>query len=232
MHGPLIFDLDGTLVDSLAGLTGSLNHALALSGLPGHPPAAVRGFIGNGSRVLVRRAAPADSPAALLDRIEHDFKADYATRWPDGTAPYAGIPEMLATLQAAGFPLAVLSNKPHPFTLAIVDQMFPSIRFDAVLGQRDGIPHKPDPAGALEIARVLGQPPEACMLIGDSTMDHETAIRAGMRPVAVSWGYQDRELLTLAGATSFADDVAGLTRLLVQGGPPALKPGSAHPADR
>jgi phosphoglycolate phosphatase len=201
----LIFDLDGTLVDSLQGITASLNHALTASGLPVHPPAAVRGFIGDGARILIQRAAPAGSSGEILDTVEKAFKSDYDVTWPGGTSAYDGITGLLETLQARGYPLAVLSNKPHPFTEAMVFRMFPTIRFASVLGQRQGIPHKPDPAGALEIASVLGRLPDHCTIIGDSTMDIETARHAGMRAIAVTWGFHDRDRLMAAGADALVD---------------------------
>jgi len=212
-HG-LIFDLDGTLVDSLQGIAASLNHALALSGLPTHSRETVRGFIGNGARVLIQRAAPKDAEDALLDTVEHAFKTDYDHAWQTGTIIYPGIIDLLESLQSRGYPLAVLSNKPHPFTEAIVSQLFPSIRFSAVLGQRIGIPHKPDPAGALEISATLRLNPENCSVIGDSTMDLETARNAGMQAIAVTWGFHDREQLIAAGATLIADDPSALSVLL------------------
>ncbi len=203
-HG-LIFDLDGTLVDSLQGIAASLNRALSASGLPTHQPVTVRGFIGNGARILVQRATPADAVDDLLDAVEQAFKADYDSSWPIGTVTYPGITDLLELLQSRGYPLAVLSNKPHPFTAAMVSRMFPTIRFSSVLGQRPGIPHKPDPAGALEIAGVLRRVPENCTVIGDSTMDIETARNAGMRAIAVTWGFHDRERLAGAGADVMVD---------------------------
>ncbi len=211
-HG-LIFDLDGTLVDSLAGIAASLNHALSRSGLPQHPLPAVRGFIGNGARVLVKRAAPTGSAEPLIAAVEQAFKEDYDLSWPDGTVLYAGISEMLETLQARGYPLAVLSNKPHPFTQAIVARLFPTIRFTAVLGQRPGISHKPDPAGALEIAATFGLNPENCTIIGDSMPDLETARNAGMRCVAVMWGFHDRDRLLAANPDQTAENPADLITL-------------------
>jgi phosphoglycolate phosphatase len=201
----LIFDLDGTLVDSLQGIAASLNLALTASGLRTHPPEVVRGFIGNGARILIQRAAPVEADEALLDTLEQAFKASYDQTWQTGTAVYEGIIGLLEVLQERGYPLAVLSNKPHPFTVAMVSQMFPSIRFSSVLGQRAGIPHKPDPAGALEIAGILQRQPGHCAVIGDSTMDLETAHNAGMRAVAVTWGFHDRERLVAAGADAMAD---------------------------
>ena len=213
MKQGLIFDLDGTLVDSLHGIAASLNLALAASGLPTHPPEVVRGFIGNGARVLIRRAAPVDADQSLLDTLEQAFKVDYDLTWPTGTFAYDGIVDLLEILQSRGYPLAVLSNKPHPFTVAMVSRMFPNIRFASVLGQRAGIPHKPDPAGALEISVVLEMLPRDCAVIGDSTMDIETARNAGMRAVAVTWGFHDRERLIGAGADVMADTPAALSAM-------------------
>ncbi len=214
MKQGLIFDLDGTLLDSLRGIAASLNHALAASGLPGHPDEAVRGFIGNGSRILIEHGVPADANEALIHTAEQAFKADYDLTWQNGTLVYPGITGLLDSLQTCGYPLAVLSNKPHPFTETIVSRMFPTIRFATVLGQRAGIPHKPDPAGALEISNSLHLRPEDCILIGDSTIDLETAHNAGMRAIAVTWGFHDREWLVAAGAELIADDPAELLEIL------------------
>ncbi len=208
MKPGLIFDLDGTLVDSLAGLAASLNCALAASGLPTHVSGVVRGFIGNGARVLVERAVPAGSDEAVIATVELSFKEDYDTTWPTGTRPYNGISEMLKTLQERGYPLSVLSNKPHPFTEIIVARLFPEIHFTAVLGQRAGISHKPDPAGALEIAAIFGLAPDSCTLIGDSLPDLETARNAGMNSVAVMWGFHDRDCLLAAKPDRIAENPA------------------------
>jgi phosphoglycolate phosphatase len=208
-HG-LIFDLDGTLVDSLQGIAGSVNHALAESRLPTHSLESVRGFIGNGARILIERAATVGAKEELLLTLEQSFKSHYDICWPDGTFPYTGITTMLETLQALDHPLAVLSNKPHSFTLSIVEKIFPTIRFTSVLGQRSGIPHKPDPAGALEIAKLLEIDPHSCVVIGDSTMDVETAHNAGMRSIAVTWGFHDRERLIASGADYLSDNPTDL----------------------
>ena len=204
-HG-LIFDLDGTLVDSLQGIAASLNHALALSGLPVHTDQAVRGFIGNGVKILIRRASPAGVSTALLDAIEQDFKAHYDLTWQTGTIIYPGITTLLESLQSRSYPLAVLSNKPHPFTVAMVSELFPSVCFAVVLGQRPGIPHKPDPSGAFEISATLNLSPAECCIIGDSTIDIETARHAGMQAIAVTWGFHDHERLLAAGADQVVDE--------------------------
>ncbi len=222
-HG-LIFDLDGTLVDSLSGIAESLNQALTAANLPSHPLSVIRGFIGNGARILVQRAAPAAADEALLVTLEEAFKSAYDVGWRRGTIAYAGITAMLESLQASGHPLAVLSNKPHSFTETIVAAVFPAIRFSAVLGQRDGIPHKPDPAGALEISRILERVPKDCLIIGDSTMDLETASNAGMRAIAATWGFHDRDRLVAAGADLIADDPAAVLDMLANMGKGRLVP--------
>lgn len=194
----LIFDLDGTLVESLPGIAASLNRSLSLHGLPGHSYAAVRNFIGNGARKLVERALSGVSRLDLTDSVLESFAADYEISWPDGTSVYPGIHELLAALRSSEIPMAVLSNKPHAFTVEIVEKLFPENTFSAILGNREGLSHKPDPSGALEIANSLGLSPENCTLIGDSTMDLDTARNAGMKSIAVTWGYHDRERLSVA----------------------------------
>ncbi len=211
MHA-LIFDLDGTLVESLPGIAASLNRALTLHGLRGHGHAAVRGFIGDGAKMLVTRALSRGEAALHLESVLRSFAADYAVSWNHGTQAFEGIPALLADLRSRGIPLAVLSNKPHAFTVEIVEKLFPQGTFAAILGNRDGLPHKPDPTGALEIAAALSFSPGDCTLIGDSTMDLETAKNAGMGFIAVTWGYHDRERLSAAPA--IADDVPGLGAIL------------------
>jgi phosphoglycolate phosphatase len=216
----LIFDLDGTLVDSLPGIAASLNRALASMDLPTHPPDAVRTFIGNGSLMLARRAAPAGVDEARVREVETRFKADYDETWPEGTRPFEGVPELLADLAAEGRALAVLSNKPDPFTVEIVRRLFPRISFGVILGHREGSPLKPDPTSALEAVAALGLTPESCRFIGDSTVDIETARRAGIPPLAVTWGYHDPDPLRAAGAETLAASVSELRRILC--GRPAL----------
>lgn len=196
----LIFDLDGTLIESLPGIAASLNRALISHGLPGQSHANVRGFIGDGAVKLVQRALATVSRVDLTESVLRNFAADYAVSWPRGTSVYPGMHELLAGLEMRYVPLAVLSNKPHAFTAQIVEKLFPHTRFSAVLGNRENLPHKPDPTGALEIAGQLGVAPQDCIIIGDSTMDLDTARNAGMQSVAVTWGYHDRERLTTANA--------------------------------
>lgn len=206
----LIFDLDGTLIDSLAGIAASLNHALDAHELPRHPTRAVRGFIGDGSRMLVRRALPAEAEDRLVDSVEAGFKEHYASHWPDGTTLYPGIDTLIRSLAAGGHQLAVLSNKPHPFTVEIVEGLFPEHPFETIAGQREGIPRKPAPDGVLRILRDWSVAAADARFIGDSTVDRETARRAGVPFVAVSWGYHDPETLGPAIARS----ASGLPELM------------------
>ncbi len=227
-HG-LIFDLDGTLVDSLQGIAASLNHVLAEHHLPTHSLPAVRGFIGDGARILIRRAAPPDADPRLLLSLEQGFKENYEVTWPTGTTLYAGIAELLGTLQSSSYPLAVLSNKPHPFTTAIVSRLFPEIHFTTVLGQRPDIPHKPDPAGAQEIAGNFSLPASECTLIGDSTMDIQTAHRAGMQSIAVDWGFHDRQHLATANPGWIASNPAEIADFFVPKVAPSQKEKTIQP---
>ncbi|MGA0846492.1 MAG: HAD family hydrolase [Luteolibacter sp.] len=210
----LIFDLDGTLVDSLRGIADSLNRTLSCHGLPGHSDENVRKFIGKGLKKLITQAVPDGSSIQTIDSALSLFQRDYHLTWANGTAPYPGIQALLEQLQEEAHPLALLSNKAHDFTTQIVAHLFPSIRFEIVLGQLDGRPNKPDPAGAFEIAAHCQYPAANCCLIGDSSIDIETAIRAGMRSVAVSWGYHDRERLLEHGDIGVVDHPHELLTLL------------------
>ncbi len=214
MKHSLIFDLDGTLVDSLDGIAASLNRSLTVHGLPGHSHAKIRSFVGDGLKILVERAAPRGADSALIESLIALFKKDYEQNWQHGTTAYPGIHNLLDELQKDGFPMAVLSNKTHDFTVAMTRALFPKIHFASILGQRDGIPHKPHPAGAFQIAAVLGAAPENCRIIGDSTIDMETAANADMKPIAVTWGYHDRARLIAAGAEHIIDHPSELPALI------------------
>jgi phosphoglycolate phosphatase len=195
-----IFDLDGTLVDSLPGIAASLNRALASRQHKEHHPDAVRSFIGNGSWVLCRRGIPEGLPDSEADLVNKAFMDDYDRTWAHGTVPYPGILELLDGLEREGIPLAVLSNKPHAFTSEIVTTLFGTERFASVLGHREGIAPKPDPAGAHQIAETLGVTHSQITFIGDSLVDWDTASSAGMQPVLVSWGYRPLTELRSTGA--------------------------------
>ncbi len=214
MKPSLILDLDGTLVDSLPGIAGSLNRSLAEHDLPTHSEQAVRSFIGNGVQILVERGAPHGTSEEQLESLLSFFKQDYEATWREGTKPYVEIPSLLKDLQRDGYQLAVLSNKVHRFTQTMVREIFPYIHFTTVVGQQDGVPHKPHPSGALKIAMAMGAGPENCLFVGDSTIDIETAHNAEMPSVAVTWGYHNRDRLTESAPTHLIDAPMDLMKIL------------------
>lgn len=201
-----IFDLDGTLVDSIGDLAVACNTALALRGLPQHSYEAYCGFVGNGIMRLVERALPEPlrSPENVA-LVRADFVAYYTDHLDVRTEPYPGIPELLAELVRRGVKLAVASNKFQAGTEKVIRSFFPDIRFEAVLGQREGVPLKPDPAVAEEILTLTGIPREQALFVGDSAIDILTAQAAGIRSAGVTWGFRQRAELEEAGADRIVD---------------------------
>ncbi len=185
----VIFDLDGTLLDTLDDLAEATNHVLARRGMARITPAACRGMIGNGARMLLHRATGAEGED--LDGALDLFLAYYHQHKLDYTRPYDGIEKTLDALQAKGLGLAVLSNKPHAATTELVSVLLPDRPFVAVLGQRENVPIKPDPTAALIIAEQLKLPPSDVVFVGDSGVDMATAKAAGMLAVGVTWGLRD-----------------------------------------
>lgn len=199
--GAIIFDLDGTLLDTLTDLAVSVNCVLIDAGYPVHPVDAYRNFVGDGAAMLIERVLPqeersAQNVQALLKR----FLEIYSHSWRVNTRPYPGVPSMLDQLTSKGIPMAVLSNKPHDLTLECVNTLLPRWRFGAILGERTGIPRKPDPAGAHQISRDLGVAAAQFAFLGDSAVDMRTAAAAGMFPVGALWGFQSEQQLREAGA--------------------------------
>ncbi|NMO20449.1 HAD family hydrolase [Pyxidicoccus fallax] len=189
----VVFDLDGTLVNSLGDIADAMNHALAHHGLPVHPESAYLRFVGEGVKELVRKAVPAgreDLHAAVLET----YRAHYDVHLFDRTAPYPGVTGMLAALAGDGVRLAVLSNKSDGFVKRLVARLLPDVPFSGVYGERPGVPRKPDPTAALGIAAELGVAPASCGFVGDTAVDMETARAAGMYGVGVTWGFRSEEL--------------------------------------
>ncbi len=196
-----LFDLDGTLLDTLDDLADAANRVLAAEGMPVHEVEAYKKFVGDGLATLVERIVPGEQHnEETLRRVVDAFRQDYGAHWHEKSRPYAGVPEMLTGLRKRGLRLAVLSNKPHEFTKLCVRRMLGDFSFYPVLGQREGVPKKPDPAGALEAAALLDIPAREILYVGDTAVDMQTAAGAGMTAVGVLWGFREEEELTASGA--------------------------------
>lgn len=196
-----LFDLDGTLADTLDDIALSVNAALAAAGLSGHETSTYKRMVGNGFEVLMRRAtAGADLDETRFRAVYDDAYGRYRMHQNDHTRPYEGIPELLRGLRARGVTMAVLSNKPDPMTRRMVADLFPGIPFVLVRGDLPGQPRKPDPGGAADLAAQSGIPAADWLYVGDTSVDMETARGAGMRACGVLWGFRDEAELLAAGA--------------------------------
>lgn len=197
----ILFDLDGTLLDTLKDLGNAVNRVLSLHHFPVHTIDAYRYFVGDGLRTMIVRALPADKrDASLIKTCMDEFDREYAKNWNDETSLYPGIPEMLDALQSRGLKMAVFSNKPHKFTQECVEAFFSGWEFEIVMGIQSSIPHKPDPTGALAIARHVGVAPASFLYLGDTGTDMQTACSAGMYPVGALWGFRSLDELKENGA--------------------------------
>jgi phosphoglycolate phosphatase len=197
----VIFDLDGTLLDTLEDLADSTNCALRSCGYPEHSLQSYKYFVGNGIRALVESALPeTERTENNLNRCVESMKAEYARRWTNKTLAYPGIPELLEGLGHRGYGLNILSNKKDEMTREIVAKLLSSWHFDVVQGARSATPKKPDPAAALGIAARIGLPPEQFLFVGDTAIDMQTARAAGMYGVGALWGFRPAEELIAGGA--------------------------------
>lgn len=211
----VVFDLDGTLLDTIGDLAVACNACLALRGLPQHSYERYCHFVGNGIMRLVERALP--EPLRTPENValmRADFVKYYTEHIDAHTKPYAGIPELLAELSRRGIGLAVASNKFQAGTEKLVRLFFPDTPFVAVLGQRPGVPLKPDPAVVEEILALTGVARERVLYVGDSGVDAQTAAAAGVRSVGVTWGFRSREELVEAGACHLINRAEELLTLL------------------
>ena len=212
-YDAVMFDLDGTLADTLADIAGSGNHALTNLGLAPIPVAQYRYLAGQGIRRLVSDAlGPAHQdlvPRAL--ELARTYQLEHGL---DHAKLYPGIPELLDELARRKLKTAILSNKPHPATLLAVAKLLGNWRFDAVAGQREGIPLKPDPQGALAIAQTLAVPAQRWLYLGDTAVDMQTAVAAGFHPVGVLWGFRQEPELRENGARTVIAQPLELLKLL------------------
>lgn len=194
----VLFDLDGTLTNTLTDIANAMNRALRLHGLAEYPVDAYRYLVGDGAKKLAERAV--GDQQALRAAVQADYQAYYEIHNQETTRPYDGVPEMLDGLARLGYRLCVLSNKPHADTVNVVRHYFPEVDFAVVRGQMEGVPVKPDPAGALAVAAEMRIAPAEFFYLGDTSVDMTCARRTGMRPVGVLWGFREEKELREAGA--------------------------------
>lgn len=210
----IIFDLDGTLLNTIDDLGHACNHALMQSGFPAHAIEEYPALVGNGVKNLIRRALPENERTEEnVERVYTAFVPYYDAHNADYTRPYEGIVELLQNLKQAGHTLAVASNKYQAATEKIVNQLFPSI-FDVILGEREGIARKPDPQIVYDIFRMTNHTSGAVLYVGDSLVDMETAQNAQLPFIACSWGFVSREALMNANATQVIDHPAELEQFI------------------
>jgi phosphoglycolate phosphatase len=211
----VIFDLDGTLLDTLQDIADAANRTLAEHGLPTLPLDDYRLLVGEGVARLFERAVPepARTPE-MLQRCGDWFREDYARSWDLATRPYDGAGQLLQEVAHRGIKMAVLSNKPDKFTGQCVAKYFGTDRFELVIGQSEEVPAKPDPTGTRRIIDRLGIPIEEFLFLGDTGTDMQTAIAAGVYPVGALWGFRSRDELTENGARQLIDRPLDLIPIL------------------
>ncbi len=211
----VIFDLDGTLLNTIADLAASTNQALRHFNYPEHPTEAYRFFVGNGINKLFERALPeGERTEQNVLRIRSRFIPYYDQHDTDFSTPYPGIPEVLEALQNRGIKLAVASNKYQSATERLITHYFPTLRFEAVLGQREGIPVKPDPTIVNDILQATGIAREEVLYVGDSGVDMQTALHAGVDAVGVAWGFRPHTELESFHPLAIIDNAEDLLRFV------------------
>jgi phosphoglycolate phosphatase len=199
----VVFDLDGTLLDTIEDIAGAMNRVLVSRGLEPYGIGPYKLLVGEGVEEMVRRALAPRSPGdGEVEAIVRDYRREYELCWRRHSRPYPGVPELLGELRRRHVRTAVLSNKSHPFTEAMTLDLLPGFRFDVIRGARPGVPLKPDPEPALAIARELRVPPVSTVFLGDTMVDMKTAVAAGMLPVGALWGFRGAAELTANGAAA------------------------------
>lgn len=208
----ILFDLDGTLLDTLDDMTDAVNRTLVKYGLPCRTRADVRNFVGNGATRLMELATGGKQPEAF-DAMLTDYKADYAANCRVRTAPYPGVVALLEALSACGYRIGIVSNKPDDAVKALQHEFFPG-SVEIAVGETNGIRRKPAPDTLLAAMRQLGADAASTVYVGDSEVDVETARNAGIPCICVSWGFRDRDVLLSHGAQCIVDTCAQLRSLL------------------
>ena len=214
LYHTAIFDLDGTLLDTLQDLADSTNYALSLHHLPPRTVEEVRQFVGNGVGLLIHRAVPEGTAEELEGQVLRDFRAHYLLNMENRTAPYPGVLDLLDALRAAGVRTAVVSNKFDGAVKGLCQNYFGQ-RVEAAIGESQGVARKPAPDTVFRALTELGQAPEGAVYVGDSDVDILTAKNAGLPCIAVSWGFRSRAFLEANGARVIADTMQELEQLLL-----------------
>jgi phosphoglycolate phosphatase len=211
----VLFDLDGTLLDTLKDLADSVNKGLKTLGFPQHSMKTIKYFIGDGREVLAWKSLPENNrDEKTVNQLVDLINKEYYQHWADNTRPYPGVPELLGALEKRGIKMTILSNKPHEFTDLTVTRLLSGRKFEIVSGAVPSMPKKPDPAAALQIAEQLNICPARFLYVGDSDIDMKTAIAADMFPVGVTWGFRTAEELKAAGAKVLVHQPTELLELL------------------
>ncbi len=206
--------MDGTILDTLEDLTDSVNYVLAQHGYPLHSPEAVRGFVGNGIRLLIERAVPRGLDNGQVDRIHQEFMKYYKIHCADKTKPYVGIVELIEALRNAGCRTAVVSNKADAAVQELCEQYFSGL-FDFAVGERPGMARKPAPDSVYEVLKQLGTEKKDAVYIGDSDVDFDTAKNSGLDCISVTWGFRSEAFLREYGATVFADTPEEVAQIIM-----------------
>lgn len=212
MHG-IIFDLDGTILNTLDDLADAGNHALSEMGYPVHEVEKYRYFVGNGIPKLIERIIPSDSSREVYEKVYDNFCSYYNEHMYDKTRPYDGMAELLSELHRKGIKLTVVTNKAHIFACEMVKKYYDST-FDAVFGSVEGLPKKPDPYWVNKALEKIGCKPCDCIYAGDSSVDMQTARNSGIFSCGVLWGFRGRDELLENGAMSLASNTSELMRVI------------------
>lgn len=197
----VLFDLDGTLANSLIDLAAATNQALVKFGYPEREVDNFRYYAGDGIPKMIERALPEDARTSeIIDKVKADYFVYYNEHYNDSTCTYNGVPQLLDALESMGITMAVVTNKAQAFAEKVINKLFGDKYFSLVFGQRDGVPNKPDPTLTLMAMKELGVNPEECIFLGDSGMDVATGVNSGAYPVGELWGFRDEQELKENGA--------------------------------
>jgi len=211
----VVFDLDGTILNTISDLAHSANYALKHCGFPVHSIDTYKFFVGNGINRLLERCLPENQKTEQnIARLKDFLLSYYDAHNTDYTEPYNGVCDLLSTLQSEGLQLAIASNKPQSATEKLIRHYFPDIIFAAVFGQREGVPIKPDPTIVYNILEIAGVSPEETLYIGDSGVDMETASNCGATSIGVTWGFRPRKELENSGAHFIVDTTEEIIKIV------------------